>query len=177
MIGNMDWSIFWDAASAIGTVFVGLVAVGITIWQTHLQYHSKANINVCLSTLVGFQSDGTEIVEKPITATITNIGNSPMTITHVSICYKDKGKQEVSILNNPVNQTPMQRLTPKVELPHSLNGKEQFVYMHWRMEEIIEKLREVKLWVIVVDSCNRKFYSKNFTMESLKAQTAKLEFL
>jgi predicted ATP-dependent serine protease len=71
----------------------------------------------------------------------------------------------------------MQRLTPKVELPHSLNGKEQFVYMHWRMEEIIEKLREVKLRVIVVDSCNRKLYSKNFTMESLKAQTAKLEFL
>jgi hypothetical protein len=105
MIDNMDWSIFWDAASAIGTVFVGLVAVGITIWQTHLQYHSKADINVCLSTLVGFQADGTEIVEKPITATITNIGNSPMTITHVSICYKDKGKQEVSILNNPVKET------------------------------------------------------------------------
>ena len=173
----IDWSLFWSAASAIGTIFVGLVAVGITIWQTHLQYRSKVLVNTCLSTLAAIMNDGSEKVESVITITITNVGNSPMVITHFCLCYKDTTtKKERLMLNNPLSQSAFQKALPNPQTPYRLNGKDQVAFYYWDIDALIEsKGSDFDLRVRVINSLNKRFYIKQFSVNSLRKEMATLD--
>ena len=177
MSNCIDWNLFWSAASAIGTIFVGLVAVGITIWQTHLQYRSKILVNTCLSTLVAIMNDGSEKVESVITITITNIGNSPTVLTQFSLCYKDTTtKKEKLILSNPLSPSSFQKTLPNPQTPHRLNSKDQVVCYYWDIDALIEsKGSDFILRVRAVNSLNKRFYSKKFSVNSLRKGMATLD--
>ena len=104
----MEWNLFWTAVSAIGTIFVGLVAVGITVWQTYLQYRSKVKLDAGISTIIaGLETD------KPISCTyiqikVTNIGNDAIIINTFNLSYK-KDKKLMYAVENPTQQTIAQK--------------------------------------------------------------------
>jgi len=94
-----NWEIFWSAASAIGTIFVGLVAIGITIWQTHLQYRTKLNVKVHSAIIPYEEGCFYSIV-------ITNNGNTDVNILRI-VCKKFDGKNSYFFLTNKLKTTPL----------------------------------------------------------------------
>lgn len=167
----MDYQLFWSAASAIGTVFVGLVAVGITIWQTHLQYRSKAKVSVQLSAEGRLKGDSIEIIGEALALNVTNIGNSPMLITGFFLYYKDKkSKKRVFMHQNPLKKFfEKQQYSNYNQLPQELAGKGQTIFYFVTLAQLNEKK---KYRACISDSIGRKFYSKEFTLDSLHNKVA-----
>ena len=70
---------FWTAFAAISTFLAVIVALGIAIFQNRLQ--RKVELKVSLST------EGCYSKEKSSIIVISNIGNSPETITRLKLGY------------------------------------------------------------------------------------------
>ncbi len=155
----MDWTLFWNAFSAIGTT-TGSLITAIAIIIAIKQY--KQPITKKISIMFNFETPITNEGFHKLWANIevTNIGARPIKIINIALNF---GKKQLYILN--IQNPELQQLV----LPTILNQEEN-ANMHFKLDKLAFELsrhiknkainEKKKFSIVVIDSANKRYYYK-----------------